>query len=130
MRTRPMLVGLLVCSNRKLRNVTGKRTSRHIKANMAAAGTALLRRDKRQVHGVGHKIRLQQKAILFALCGEIVGLSGKALLEVVRIAKDKIEIVVHIDNRRRKRDRDKPCRFCAGAVEMLMPAIQRDSEDR
>ena len=110
--------------------MTGERAARHVETDMAATGAALLRRHQRKIGGIGHEIRLQQKALLFALGSKIIDLAGEAFLEVVGIVEDEIQIVVHVDDRRRERDRDVARGGVARTVEMLMPAIQRDREDR
>ena len=103
---------------------------RHVEADVAAAGAALLGGDQRQVDGVGDEIGLQQEADLLALGAEIVGLAGEAVLEVVVEVEDEIEVLVEVHHRGEVGDRDKRTDFLAGAVEVLVPAIERDGEDR
>ena len=97
---------------------------------MAAAGTALGRGDQRNIYRIGHEIRRQQKALLLAFGGEIIRLAGEAVLEVVFGVEDEIEVFVEIDDRRRVGDGDITRRLLAGAVEMLVVAIERNGEQR
>src|SRR6185437_17154826 len=99
-------------------------------ADVTAAGAALLGGNERQVDGVGHEIGAQQKAVLLALGGKIIRLAGEPVLEVVRTVEDEIVIVVAIDHGRRIGDGDEAYRLAARTVEVLVPAIERDGEDR
>ena len=102
----------------------------HVEADMAAAGAALGRGDQRDVDRVRHEIRRQQKALLLALGAEIIRLAGEAVLEVVFGVEDEIDVLVEIDHRRRVGDGDVARRLLAGAVEMLVVAIERNREQR
>ena len=66
------------------------RALRHVEADVAAAGAALLGGDQRQVHRVGHEVRHQLEALLLALGGEIVGLAVEAVLEVIGGVEDEL----------------------------------------
>src|SRR5690349_21627648 len=100
MGARAVAVRLLVGADRKLRNVAVHRALGHVEADMAATGSALLGGDERQVDRVGHEIRLQQQALLFALGTEIVWLAVEATSEVVLRAEHEVDILVEIDYRR------------------------------
>ena len=102
----------------------------HGEADMAAAGAALLGGDQRQVDRVRHEVGLQQEAVLLVLGGEVVGLAVEAALEVVVAAEDEVDVLVEIDHRRRVGDADIARDVLAGAVEVLVPAIERDGEQR
>ena len=127
---RPVRVRLLVGRHRELRDVARDRAARHVEADVAAAGAALLGRDQRQVDGVGDEIGLQQEAHLLALGAVVVGLAGEAALEIVPVIEHEIDIVIEIDHGRRVGHRDVAHHLLARAVEMLVPAIERDGEDR
>ncbi len=128
MRARPVRVALLVGADRELRDVAVHRALGHVEADMAAAGAALLGADQRQVDRIGHEIGHQQQALLLALGAEIVGLAVEAVLEVVRGVEDEVDVLVEIDHRRRVGDGDVARRRLARAVEMLVPAVERNGE--
>ncbi len=126
----PVRMRLLVGADRELGDVARDRAARHVEADMAAAGAALLGGDQRQVDRIRHEIGLQQEARLFALGAVIVGLAGEAVLEVAGVTEHEIEIVVQVDDGGRVGDRDVARRRLTRAVEMLIPAIERNGEDR
>src|ERR1700689_4266964 len=130
MRTRAVGVAFLVGADRELRDVAVNRALGHIEADMAAAGAALRRGDQRNVDGIGYEIRRQQKALLLALGGEIIRLAGETVFEVVFGVEDEIEVFVEIDDRWRVGDGDVARGVLAGAVEMLVMAVERDGEQR
>ena len=78
----------------------------------------------------GDEVGLQQEALLLALGAEVVGLAGEALLEVVLGVEDEVDVLVEVDDRRRIGDRHVARRLAAGAVEVLVPAVERDGEQR
>ena len=87
MRARAVAVPLLVGADRELRDVAVHRALGHVEADVAAAGTALLGGDQRQIHRVGDEVGLEQQALLLALAREIVGLAGEAVLEIIGVLK-------------------------------------------
>ena len=99
-------------------------------ADVAAAGAALLGGDQRQVDRVGHEVGLEQEAVLLVLGGEVVGLAVEAVLEVVVAAEDEVDVLVEVEHRRRVGDADIARRVLARAVEVLVPAVERDREQR
>ena len=101
-----------------------------VEADVAAAGAALLRGDQRQVDRVGHEVGGEQEALGLVLGGEVVRLAVEAALEVVAGAEDEIDVLVEIDDDRRVGDRDEARRLAARAVEVLVPAVERDGEQR
>ena len=123
-------VALLVGGRAELRNVAVHRPLRHREADVATAGTAFLRRNQRQVNGVGDEVRLQQQAVLLVLGGEVVRLTGEPPDEVVRGVEHELGLVVEVDHRRHVRRRHEPGRHRAGAVEVLVPGVQRNGEHR
>ena len=123
-----MRVRLLVGADGELRDVTVHRALGEIEAEVAAAGAALRRGDQRNVDRVGHEIGGQQKALLLALGAEIVGLAGETILEVVFGVEDEFDVLVEIDHRRRVGHRDVAHRLPAGAVEVLVVAVERNGE--
>ena len=127
---RPMRMRLLVGADRELGDVAGDRAARHVEADMAAAGAALLGGDQRQVDRVGNEIGLQQEADLLALGAVIVGFAGEAVDEIVPVIEHEIDVVVEVDDRGRIGNGDITHRFLARSVEVLVPAIERDGEDR
>ena len=129
-RARPVGVRLLVGADRELRDVAVERALGEVEADVAAAGAALLRRDQRQVDRVGHEIRRQQEALGLVLGREVIRLAVEAALEVVLGAEDEIQVLVEVDDDRRVGDRDEARRIAARAVEVLMPAVQRNGEQR
>ena len=130
MRPGAMGMGLLVGADRELRNVAVHRAFRHAEARMPAAGAALLRREQGQVDRIGDEVRVQQQPLLLALVGEIFRLAVEALFEVVVGVEDKIEIAEGVDDDRRVGHGDVARGVPARAVEMLVPGIERNSEDR
>src|SRR5579883_1266830 len=97
---------------------------------MAAARAALLGADERQIDRIGDEIGAEQEAVLLALGAEIVGLAVETALEVVVATENVIDVLVKIDHRRRIGDRHIPRRLLSGAVEMLMPSVERNGEQR
>ena len=97
---------------------------------MAAAGAALLGRDQRQVDRIGHEIGGEQEALGLVLGGKIVRLAVEAALEVVVGAEDEIEVLVEIDDDRGIGHRHEARALAARAVEVLMPAVERDRKQR
>ena len=97
---------------------------------MPAAGAAFLGADQRQIDRVGHEVGDEQETLLLALGAEIVGLAVEAVLEIVLGVEDELHVLVEIDHRRRIGDGDVARRRLAGAVEVLVPAIERDGEHR
>ena len=130
MRARPVGMRLLVGADRELRDVAVERALGEVEADVAAAGAALLRRDQRQVDRVRHEVRRQQEALGLVLGGEIIRLAVEAALEVVLGAEDEIQVLVEIDDDRRVGHRDEARRIAARAVEVLVPAVERDGEQR
>ena len=130
MRAGPMRMRLLVGADRELRDVAVQRALGEVEADVAAAGAALLRRDQRQVDRVRHEVRRQQEALGLVLGGEIIRLAVEAALEVVVGAEDEIQVLVEIDDDRRVGHRDEARRIAARAVEVLVPAVERDGEQR
>ena len=126
----PVGVRLLVGADRELRDVAVERALGEVEADVAAAGAALLRRDQRQVDRVRHEIGRQQEALGLVLGGEIIRLAVEAALEVVLGAEDEIQVLVEIDDDRRVGHRDEARGIAARAVEVLVPAVQRDGEQR
>jgi len=86
--------------------MAGDGAARHVEADVAAAGAALLGGQQRQIDRVGHEIGARQEAVLLGLRREIIRLAGKPVLEIVRTVEDEIEIVVAVDHRRRVGHRD------------------------
>ena len=130
MRARPVGMRLLVGADRELRDVAVQRALGEVEADVAAAGAALLRRDQRQVDRIRHEVRRQQEALGLVLGGEIIRLAVEAALEVVLGAEDEIQVLVEIDDDRRVGHRDEARRIAARAVEVLVPAVERDGEQR
>src|SRR5262249_28730571 len=128
--TGPVRMRLLVCADGELRDMARDRAPGHVEANVPAAGTAFLGRDQREIDGIRHKIGLQQKADLFALGAEIVRFSGETILEIIAEIEDEVRLLIEVDYRRKVGDADHAHHFLAGTVEMLIPAIERDGEDR
>ena len=128
-RARPVAVRLLVGADRELRDVA-RHAARHVEADVAAAGAALLGADQRQVDRVGHEIGGEQEALLLRLRREVVRLAVEAVLEVVGRVEDEIDVVIEVHHRRRIGDADIARRLLPRAVEMLVPAVERDREHR
>ena len=129
MGARPVRMGFLVGADRELGDVARHRALGHVEADVPAAGAAFLGADERQVDRVGDEVRHQQEALLLRLGGEIVGLAGEAVGEIGRHVEDEIDVVIHVDDGGRVGHRDIADALLAGAVEMLMPGIERDGED-
>ncbi len=123
-------MALLVGADRELRDVRVHRALGHVEADVSAARAALLGGDERQVHRVRHEIGLQQQALLLALVGEVVGLAGEARLEVVRRVEDEVDVFVEVDHRGGVRHGDEARGLGARTVEVLMPGVQRNREQR
>ena len=64
------------------------------------------------------------------LLAKYSGLAGEALLEVVIAVEDEVEVAERVDDHRRIGHRDVARRLRARAVEVLVPAVERDGEDR
>src|SRR5215831_3605037 len=126
MRARPMRMRFLVGSDGKLRDVARHRALRHIETDMPATRASLLRRDQRQVDHIGHEIRGQQKSLRFGLGTEIVRLASEAVFEIVLCIEDEIRVVIKVHNRRRIGYGYVADGLLTGAVEVLMPAIERN----
>ena len=120
----------LIGGDRELRDMAVHRALGHVEADVAAAGAALLGLDQRQVDGVGDEVGLQQQTLLLALVGEIVRLAGEAVLEVVARVEYELDIVIEVDDRGPVGDGHVACRPRALAVEMLVPAVDRNGEQR
>src|SRR5687767_4340077 len=97
---------------------------------MAPARAALLGGEERQVDGVGDEVRVEQQPFLLALVREVFRLAGEALLEVVIAVENEIQVAERVDDDRRVGDRDVARGVLARAVEVLVPAVERDREDR
>src|SRR5215813_1230601 len=97
---------------------------------MAATGAAFLGKRQRQIERIGNEIGGQRPAADLLAGREIVGLAVEAPLEVTAVAEDEVDVLVEIDRDRRVGHRDVARRRLARAVEMLMPAVERDAEDR
>src|SRR4029077_12939924 len=97
---------------------------------MTAAGAADLRKRQRQVNRIGNEVGVQRPAVELLAGREIVRLAVEAALEVALMAEDEIDVLVEIDHDRRIGDRHEARRRLTGTVEMLMPAIERNAEDR
>src|SRR5262249_32393512 len=61
---------------------------------------------------------------------EIIRLTVEATLEVAPMAEHEVDVLVEIDHHRRVGDRHEARGRLARAVEVLMPAVERDAEDR
>jgi hypothetical protein len=72
----------------------------------------------------------QQETVLLALGAEIIGLAGKAVLEIIGEIEDELDVVIEIDHRGEIRHRQETDHVLARAVEMLIKTIERDGEDR
>src|SRR5262245_2320148 len=130
MRARRMRMRLLVGRDRKLRDVCRQRALGGAEADMTAAGAANLRERQRQVDRIGNEIGVQCPAVeLLAGC-KIVRLAVEAALEVPAMPEHEIDVFVQIDHDRRIGHRHEARGRLAGPVEMLMPAVERDAEDR
>ena len=110
--------------------MAGDRSARHVEADVPAAGATLLGRNQRQVDGISHEIGLQQEAHLLTFAAVVIRLAGKAILEIVRVTVHELDVLIEIDYRWRVRDRNIAHVFLTRAVEMLVPAIERDGENR
>ena len=84
-----MGMALLVGADGELGDVAVHRALRHVEANMATARAALFGGDERNIRRIGHEIGGEQKALLLALVGEVIGLACKALFEVMRGVEDE-----------------------------------------
>ena len=85
---------------------------------------------ERQVDRVGHEVGVEQQAALLARVGEVVRLAVEAILEVVARVEDEVEVAERVDDHRRVGHGDVARGLAAGAVEVLVPGVQRDREDR
>jgi hypothetical protein len=121
-------VRLLVGTDRELRDVAVERALGEVEADVAAAGAAFLGCDQRQIDRVGNEIGGEHEALGFVLGGEIIRLAVEAALEVVLGAEDEIQVLVEIDDDRRVGYRDETRWVAARAVEVLVPAVQRNGE--
>ena len=130
MRARSVRVRLLVGADRKLRDVAVERGLREVEADVAAARAALFRGDQRQVHRVRNEVGREQEALGLVLGRKIIRLAVEAALEVVLRAEDEIDVLVEVDHDRRVGDRDEARGIAARAVEVLMPAVERNGEQR
>src|SRR5262245_59881402 len=118
----------LVGADGKLRKVTRQRALRHVEANVTAAGATFLGADQRQVDGIGDKIGREQKTLLLALGAEVIRLAIEAAGEIALGVEDKIDVAIKVEHLRAKGGRNIARRLLAGAVEMLVPAIERNGE--
>ena len=75
-----------------------------------------------------HEIGDEQKPLLLALGAEIVRLAGKPVLEIVGRVEDELDVLIEVDHRRRIGDGDIARGRLTRAVEMLVPAIERNGE--
>ena len=85
---------------------------------------------ERQVHGVGHEVRVEQEPALFAPVGEVVRLAVEAVIEVVPRVEHEVEVTEGVDDDRRIGHGDEACGVLAGAVEVLVPGVQRNRKER
>src|SRR5262249_5997026 len=99
-------------------------------ADVSAAGATLLGRDQRQVDGISHEIGLQQEPHLFSFAAVVIGLAGETIFEVVQVIEHEIDVVIEIDDRWRVGYRNITHALLTRPVEMLVPAIERDGENR
>src|SRR5215213_9416950 len=97
---------------------------------MASAGAARFRDRQRQIERVRNEIRLQRPFVLFLASSKVIGLAGKPAFEIVPVIENEIDVLVEIDHDRRIRHRYVARRRLSRTVEMLMPAIERNAEDR
>jgi hypothetical protein len=130
MRAGAVTVALFIGADGELRDMRVHRAFGEVEADMPAAGAAFLGLDQRQVDRVGHKVRHQLEAVGFRLGGEIVRLAVEAALEIVGRVEDEFRVFVDVHRRRHVGDRDEARRFLARCVEMLVPAVERDGEQR
>ena len=130
MRARPMAVALFVGADRELRDMRVHRAFGEVEADVPSAGAAFLGLDQRQVDRIGHEIGDQLEAVGFRLSGEIVGFAVEAALEIVGRVEDEFWVFVDVHSRRHVGHRDEARGFQAGGVEMLVPAVERDGEQR
>src|SRR5436190_15812336 len=124
-----MRMRLFVGAHRELGDMACDGAAGHIEADVPASGAALPGAHERQVHRIGHEIGLQQETDLLAFGGKIVRLPGKPVLEVMTVTENKTGVLIEIDNGGSIGYRNEPHRLLPGAVEVLVPAIERDSED-
>ena len=97
---------------------------------MAAARAAFLGADQRKIDRIGHEVGVEQETLLLALVAEIIRLAGEAALEVVLRVEDEFRLFIEVHHRRRVGHRDEARGLLARAVEMLVPAIERNGEQR
>src|SRR5690349_12448956 len=125
-----MSVRLLVGRDRKLRDMRRQRALGGAEAYVPATGAAHLRQRQRQVDRVGNEVCVQGPAVELLAGREVVRLTVEAALEVALMAEHEVNILVEIDHDRCIGHRYKARRRLAGTVEMLVPAIERNAEDR
>src|ERR1019366_7662797 len=106
-----------------------KRSFGEIEADVAAAGAAHVGPRQRQVECVGNEVGGELPSLQLFAGGEIVGLAGKAALEIVILAENEIEILEEIDNGGSVRHRHIAHRRLPGPVEMLMPTVDWNAEN-
>ena len=125
-----MRVRLLVGANGELRDVAVQIPLGHAEADVAATCAPLVRHIERQVHRIGHKVRVEQQPPLLPLAREVVGLAVEAFGEVVLGVEDEVHVAEGVHDDGRIRHGHIARRLRARAVEMLMPGIERNREDR
>src|SRR5262249_25570719 len=96
----------------------------------SAAGAALLGERQRQVERIGNEIGRERPAADLLAGREVVGLAIEAALEITAMAEDEVDVLVEVDRDRRGGHRDIARGRVAGAVEVLVPAVERNAEDR
>src|SRR5262249_31185357 len=74
------------------------------------------------------KIGREQKTLLLALGAEVIRLAIEAAGEIALGVEDKIDVAIKVEHLRAKGGRNIARRLLAGAVEMLVPAIERNGE--
>ena len=123
-------VGFLVRRNRHLGNVAVERTLRHVEADVPSPGAPFLRFHEWQVHRIRDKVGFQQKAAEVAFRRKVVGFTGETAFEVHGRVEYEFGFFEDVHDRRQVRDRDEPYRFPTRAVEMLVPGVHRNGEQR
>ncbi len=104
----------------------GHRTVGHFQHHVLAGGAAFFPVLEGKAARVGNEIGVPYTTrIGFALAAEIFRIAVKAVGEIPRRVEHKVGMMKQVENDRHAVDRKEPGGLAAGAVEVLVPGVER-----
>ena len=109
--------------------MSGHRTIGHLQHYVLSSTATLLPIFKFEIAGIGDEIRVPHPTgISFALAAEVFVLAVETIREITRCVENKVGAVKEVEYDRHAVDGEESSRLVPLAIEVLMPGVERQSE--